>query len=145
MRYNAIRSDAVVGAVFYSRFMKMKIFVSFCMSVSYLLPIILCYSVETYYFYEHQGYAFIFLVYCLVWLCMTYLMVLEHKHNLTQVWYCHKVFWSSSLLFNTAFLIVIFCVDIYEDEDYTGHVVTAVEWLLSIVVVVFMVKTRGNK
>ena len=96
LRYFAIRNDAITGDISYSRLMKIKLITSYLFGAIYLLPIILAFTVKNFWLNEHPFYSLIYLISTIIWVALGYLMKLEQERHLTQVWYCHKLFWVSN-------------------------------------------------
>ena len=140
IRYLAIRGDAIKGNVVYSRLMKSKITFSFMMTFQYILHIICSFFDQESVFFELEGYAFLYLIYFIIWLWASLLMIKEHKHDLPQVWYCHKIFWILSFLFNFAFMITL--IALLDMEEVTTKVFLVIETVLPAGLIIMMLKTK---
>ena len=143
IRYLAIRGDAIRGNVVYSRLMKSKITFSFMMTFQYILHIICSFFDQESVFFELEGYAFLYLIYFIIWLWASLLMIIEHKHDLPQVWYCHKIFWILSFLFNFAFMITL--IALLDMEEVTTKVFLVIETVLPAGLIIMMLKTKKKK
>lgn len=104
IRYQAIKEDGLTGYITYSRLMKAKLITSYLFGIMYLIPIVLAFTVESYWLYGHlQYWSLLYIIFAIVWIFFAILMTLEHERSLPQVWYCHQFFWVTNFIFVASF------------------------------------------
>jgi hypothetical protein len=141
--YIAIKDDAITGDVSYSRLMKAKLTVSYLLSLIYIAPIPLAFTVNTFWLFPHPFYSLLYLIFSLVWLSQALLMRLEQERNLTQVWYCHQFFWVTNLFFLAVFTAICLVSKVYKSNDYSVYAFSGVQIFLSFLMFCFMMKTKS--
>ena len=139
IRYIAIRNDAIRGNIVYSRLMKAKILFSLIMAFQYIFLIIVSF-IEGNVLFEQKEYWLLYLVYVLAWCGASILMVIEHRHDLPQVWYCHKLFWVLSCLFNFSFMIFLIVYNNILNIVPISFFV--IEMVISLSLIAMMLKTK---
>ena len=133
----------------------MKIILTFCIPVVYLLPIVFAFVAPTYwlnshYFpdHEHIQYAsFYYLIYPVTWILLGLLMRYEHSRSRYEVWYCHKLFWSLNLVFVFVTDVLYYTALTIPNQDKHGWpqaVMTAVELIPSFIMVVLLCMTKSK-
>ena len=118
IRYQAIKEDGLTGYITYSRLMKAKLITSYLFGVMYLVPIVLAFTVESYWLHGDLRYwSFLYAVFTILWISLAILMTLEHERSLPQVWYCHQFFWVTNFIFVIVFTTICYTRNVYERED----------------------------
>ena len=138
-RYIAIRRDAIRGNIVYSKLMKAKILFSIIMAVQYIFLIIVSY-IEDNIFFEQKEYLLLYLIYVLAWCGASILMVIEHRHDLPQVWHWHKLFWVLSSIFNFAFMTFLYALN--ATYDFVSLAFFVIEMIISLSLIAMMLKTK---
>lgn len=111
--------------------------------IMYVVPIALAYTVEEYWLGDDPIYSFLYLIFAVTWIGLAVLMTLEQERHLTQAWYCHQFFWVTNCLFVVVFSCISFAKGIYPKDDYAAYTFSALEMLLSLLTVAFMMKTKS--
>jgi cytochrome c biogenesis factor len=93
VRFFAVKNMAEAQERRYSKLMKMKLTFTFGMSLFYIVPIIFTFAVTNFWIYKacnnsDKYWSLYYLLYCLVWGSLGFLMRYEHSKNLYEVWYC---------------------------------------------------------
>ena len=150
IRYQAIKEDGLTGYITYSRLMKAKLITSYLFGIMYLIPIILAFTVKSYWLYGDLTYwSILYVIFTVVWIFLAILMTLEHERSLPQVWYCHQFFWVTNFVFVIAFSTISYIRGVYEREDglydYSAYWFTGMEVIVSLLMVIYMLKTKPKR
>jgi hypothetical protein len=108
-----------------------------------MAPIVMAFTNETYWLYNHHFYALLYLIFTSVWIGLAILMTLEQERHLTQVWYCHQFFWVTNCIFVTLFSIISLATQVYPSDDYGAFAFAGAEIIVSALTVGYMLKTKS--
>ena len=128
IRYLAIRNDAIIGDVSYSRIMKAKLFISYLFGLIYISPVVLAFTDDKYWLYNDKPYSFLYLPFSIIWIGSAILMTVEQERRLTQARYCHQFFWTTNCIMTIILSAVSLVLKVFPKNDFAAYSFMGVEF-----------------
>ena len=146
IRYLSIRNDGINLTTKYSRLTWSKLYLSYGMSLVYLLPVLFGLTIPEYWLKNRFYYGFLYLIYSIIWSMLAIITQIEHSRKLVNEWYCHHMFYVLNILFILGFSIVILA-KYSHNRDYADFVFMSVEFVaaFSINTMTFMTNRQKRR